>query len=215
MLERELKDGTDESFIEGIYNYLNQDINTTISNTNYTYDYIDFILTDCSKVDAIVEATKRFTDTIIALYDEEDSIGEAAFKNKYGATISEMELAMSESYYFLGQFLNDDEVNESEYLRQSFTYDLGDIALRASTALNSPELKECYEAIHEATMASQAVSYATVLVKKESLHHSVVLTNAEKWEERNYDDSGYENLLFNQRTGWSRLLKRNNIPLKF
>ena len=215
MLERELKDGTDESFIEGIYNYLNQDINTTISNTDYTYDYIDFILTDCSKVDAIVEATKRFTDTIIALYDEEDSIGETAFKNKYGATISEMELAMSESYYFLGQFLNDDEVNESEYLRQSFTYDLGDIALRASTALNSPELKECYEAIHEATMASQAVSYATVLVKKESLHHSVVLTNAEKWEERNYDDSGYENLLFNQRTGWSRLLKRNNIPLKF
>jgi hypothetical protein len=53
------------------------------------------------------------------------------------------------------------------------------------------------------------------MVSKKKLHHSVVLTNAEKWEERNYDDSGYEELLFDKRTGWSRLLKRNNIPLKF
>jgi hypothetical protein len=215
VLERELKDGSEEAFIEGIHGYLYQDINTTISNTDYVYDRIDFILTDCRKVDAIVDATKRFTDTIIDLYDEEEKIGEDAFKTKYGATIADMELAMADSYYFLGCFLKDEEIYESEYLRQSFTYDLGDIAKRASSALNSSKLKSAYEDIHTATMESQAVCYATTLVKKEQLHHSVSFTNAEKWEERNYDDSGYDELLFNQRTGWSRFLKRNNVPLKF
>lgn len=215
VLERELKDGSEEAFIEGIHGYLYQDINTTISNTDYVYDRIDFILTDCRKVDAIVDATKRFTDTIIDLYDEEEKIGEDAFKTKYGATIADMELAMADSYYFLGCFLKDEEIYESEYLRQSFTYDLGDIAKRASSALNSSKLKSAYEDIHTATMESQAVCYATTLVKKEQLHHSVSFTNAEKWEERNYNDSGYDELLFNQRTGWSRFLKRNNVPLKF
>lgn len=214
-LERELTDGSDEAFVQGIYSYLHEDINTTIANTQYVYDRIDFVLTDCTKVDAIVEAIKEFADTLIALYDEEESIGEDAFKAKYGATIAELEQSLADSYYFLGQFMSDKEVYESEYLRQSFTYDLGDIAKRASTTLNSPKLKECYEAIHTTTVASQAVSYATAVVDKSTLHHSIVLTNAEKWEERGYEESGYENLLFNQRTGWSRLLKRNNIPLKF
>lgn len=215
MLERELKDGSDEAFTEGIYGYLYQDINTTISNTDYVYDRIDFMLTDCRKVDAVVNATKVFTDTIIALYDEEESIGEEAFKTKYGATIAEMEMAMAESYYFLGYFLDDSDIYESEYLRQSFTYDLGDIAKRASSALNSTKLKESYEDLHAASTESQAVCYATTLVNKKELHHSVTFTNAEKWEERNYDESGYEESLFDQRTGWSRLLKRNNVPLKF
>ena len=215
MLERELKDNSDESFIVGINDYLSNGINTTISNTDHVYDRIDFTLTDCKKVDAIIETTKSFTDTIIALYDEEEKIGEEAFKSKYGATIADMELAMADSYHFLGQFMDDDEINSSEYIRQSFTYDLGDIALKASSALNSTPLKNAYEALHKASQDAQAVCYTTTMVNKKKLHHSVVLTNAEKWMERNYDESGYEELLFNKRTGWSRLLKRNNIPLKF
>lgn len=215
MLERELKDNSDESFVVGINDYLSNGINTTISNTDHVYDRIDFTLTDCRKVDGIIEATKSFTDTIIALYDEEKKIGEEAFKSKYGATIADMELAMAESYHFLGQFMDEDEINESEYIRQSFTYDLGDIALKASSALNSTALKNAYEVLHKASQDAQSVCYTTTMVNKKKLHHSIVLTNAEKWKERNYDDSGYEELLFNKRTGWSRFLKRNNIPLKF
>lgn len=215
MLERDIKDNSDQTFVSGINDYLNNGINTTISNTDHVYDRIDFTLTDCKKVDGILEATKNFTDTIIALYDEEESIGEEAFKQKYGATIADMELSMAESYYFLGQFMSDQDIYESEYIRQSFTYDLGDIALKASEALDNDKLKSAYEALHKASQDAQSVCYTTTMVSKKKLHHSVVLTNAEKWEERNYDDSGYEELLFDKRTGWSRLLKRNNIPLKF
>lgn len=215
MLERDIKDNSDQTFVSGINDYLNNGINTTISNTDHVYDRIDFTLTDCKKVDGILEATKNFTDTIIALYDEEESIGQEAFKQKYGATIADMELSMAESYYFLGQFMSDQDIYESEYIRQSFTYDLGDIALKASEALDNDELKSAYEALHKASQDAQSVCYTTTMVSKKKLHHSVVLTNAEKWEERNYDDSGYEELLFDKRTGWSRLLKRNNIPLKF
>lgn len=215
MLERDIKDNSDQTFVSGINDYLNNGINTTISNTDHVYDRIDFTLTDCKKVDGILEATKNFTDTIIALYDEEKSIGEEAFKQKYGATIADMELSMAESYYFLGQFMSDQDIYESEYIRQSFTYDLGDIALKASEALDNDKLKSAYEALHKASQDAQSVCYTTTMVSKKKLHHSVVLTNAEKWEERNYDDSGYEELLFDKRTGWSRLLKRNNIPLKF
>lgn len=215
MLERDIKDNSDQTFVSGINDYLNNGINTTISNTDHVYDRIDFTLTDCKKVDGILEATKNFTDTIIALYDEEESIGQEAFKQKYGATIADMELSMAESYYFLGQFMSDQDIYESEYIRQSFTYDLGDIALKASEALDNDKLKSAYEALHKASQDAQSVCYTTTMVSKKKLHHSVVLTNAEKWEERNYNDSGYEELLFDKRTGWSRLLKRNNIPLKF
>lgn len=215
MLERDIKDNSDQTFVSGINDYLNNGINTTISNTDHVYDRIDFTLTDCKKVDGILEATKNFTDTIIALYDEEESIGQEAFKQKYGATIADMELSMAESYYFLGQFMSDQDIYESEYIRQSFTYDLGDIALKASEALDNDKLKSAYEALHKASQDAQSVCYTTTMVSKKKLHHSVVLTNAEKWEERNYDESGYEELLFDKRTGWSRLLKRNNIPLKF
>ena len=215
MLERELEDDSDEAFIKGIYNYLNQDINTTITNTDYVYESIDFILTDSRKVDAIVEATKEFTDAIIALYDENDAIGEEAFVAKYGGSIADMEQKMAESYFFLGQYMNDKEINETEYLRQSFTYDLADVASKAASALNNEDLKRMAETIHKTSMEAQSVSYATITVNKSKLHHSVTFTNAEKWAERNYDDSGYEDGLFDQRTGWSRLLKRNNSPLKY
>lgn len=215
MLEREIADNEDKTFVQGIYDYLNQDINTTITVTDYIYDSIDFILTDCRKVDAIVEATKVFTDIIIDLYDESDRVGDDAFKAKYGATIADMEAELSKSYYFLGQFMSEIEINYTEYLRQSFTYDLGDIASRAASVLNHDALKAAAETIHNVSRESQAVCYATPSVNKSKLHHSVTFTNAQKWVERNYEESGYESSLFDQHTGWSRFLKRNNVPLKY
>ena len=215
MFERELEDDSDEAFVAGIQNYLTQDINTTITNTDYIYESIDFILTDCRKVEAIVEATKEFTDAILALYDESDAIGEDAFKAKYGASISDMEQKMAMSYFFLGQFMSAEEIYDTEYLRQSFTYDLGDIARKAASAFNNADLNAKAEALRKASKAAQSVCYATITVNKNNLHHSVTFTNAAKWEERNYDESGYEDSIFDQRTGWSNFLKRNNVPLKF
>jgi hypothetical protein len=173
------------------------------------------MLTDCRKVDPIIEATKAFTDNIIRLYDESDSIGDDAFKNKYGATITEMETYLAKSYFFLGQFMLSSEIYDTEYLRQSFTYDIGDIASRAAEMINDDQLKSSAEAVHNTSREAQAVCYATTMVNKSKLHHSVTFTNATKWEERNYEDSGYEMSLFDQRTGWSRFLKRNNVPLEF
>ena len=204
-----------KDFVKGIYNYLNQDINTTITNTDYVYDSIDFMLTDCRKVDNIIVATKEFTDAIIALYDENDAIGDEAFVEKYGASIAAMEQSMASSYYFLGRYMSDQEIYETEYLRQSFTYDIGSIASKAASALNSEELTAKANALHRASKEAQSVCYGTIMVNTSDLHHSVAFTNAQKWKERNYDDSGYEDMLFDQRTGWSRLLKRNNVPLKF
>lgn len=215
MLEREIVDNTDETFIQGIHDYLYQDINTTITNTDYIYDRIDFMLTDCSKVDPIVETTKEFTDIIIGLYDESDAIGDDAFKAKYGATIAELETELAKSYYFLGQFMSEIEIDYTEYLRQSFTYDLGDIANRAASVLNHKDLKSVAETLHSVSHEAQAVCYATPTVAKSRLHHSVTFTNAQKWKERNYEESGYESSLFDQRTGWSRFLKRNNTPLRY
>lgn len=215
MLERDLENDSDEAFIDGIYDYLYQDINTTITNTEYVYDSIDFMLTDSYKVDAIVEAIKEFTDAIMALYDESDAIGEEAFVAKYGASISDMEQKMAESYFFLGQYMSGEEIDQTEYLRQSFTYDIGDIASKAVSVFNLEELKAKADAISKRSKESQSVCYATIMVEKNTLHHSVTFTNAEKWAERNYADSGYEDSLFDQRTGWSRLLKRNNAPLRF
>lgn len=215
MLEREIDNDSDEDFIQGIYDYLYQDINTTIASTDYIYDRIDFMLTDCRKVNSIVDATKRVTDIIIDLYDESDRIGDNAFKAKYGATIAEMETELAKSYYFLGQFMSEIEINYTEYLRQSFTYDLGDIASRAASVFNHEALKAAAENLHTVSMAAQAVCYATPTVSKSKLHHSVTFTNAQKWAERNYEESGYESSIFDQRTGWSRFLKRNNTPLKY
>lgn len=215
ILEREIDNNSDEEFIQGIYDYLYQDINTTITMTDYIYDRIDFMLTDCRKVNPIVDATKRFTDIMIDLYDESDRIGDNAFKAKYGATIAEMEAELANAYYFLGQFMAEIEINYTEYLRQSFTYDLGDIAKRAASVINHAELKTAAETLHNVSVEAQAVCYATPMVNKSLLHHSVTFTNATKWEERNYEESGYESSLFDQRTGWSRFLKRNNTPLKF
>ena len=215
MLEREIDNDSDEDFIQGIYDYLYQDINTTIASTDYIYDSIDFMLTDCRKVNSIVDATKRVTDIIIDLYDESDRIGDNAFKAKYGATIAEMETELAKSYYFLGQFMSEIEINYTEYLRQSFTYDLGDIASRAASVFNHEALKAAAENLHTVSMAAQAVCYATPTVSKSKLHHSVTFTNAQKWAERNYEESGYESSIFDQRTGWSRFLKRNNTPLKY
>lgn len=215
MLERDLEDDSDKVFVDGIYNYLYQDINTTITNTDYIYESIDFVLTDSRKVDNIVQATKEFTDAIMALYDENDAIGEELFAAKYGATISDMEQKMAGAYFFLGRYMSDKEFYETEYLRQSFTYDIGDIASKAASVFNLEELKAKADAIHKASKESQSVCYATITVDKNKLHHSVTFTNAEKWAERNYDESGYEDSIFDQRTGWSRLLKRNNVPLKF
>ena len=215
MLERDMTDDSDGALEKGVYTYLNQDINTTIANSDYSFESIDFMLTDCRKVDGILQATKEFTDAIISLYDENDVIGDEAFAQKYGATIADMEQKMAQSYYFLGQYMKDDEIYRTEYLRQSFTYDLGDIARKAASALNSATLEAKADALHKASQSAQAVCYATIKVDKSNLHHSVAFTNAEKWEERNYAESGYEDSIFDQRTGWSRLLKRNHVPLKF
>ena len=144
-----------------------------------------------------------------------DRIGDNAFKAKYGATIAEMETELAKSYYFLGQFMSEIEINYTEYLRQSFTYDLGDIASRAASVFNHEALKAAAENLHTVSMAAQAVCYATPTVSKSKLHHSVTFTNAQKWAERNYEESGYESSIFDQRTGWSRFLKRNNTPLKY
>lgn len=215
ILEGDVTNNSDETFIAGIQDYLYQDINTTITNTGYVYDDIDFMLTDCRKVEDILLATKSFTDTIIDLYDESDMIGNEAFKAKYGATIEDMEAKMAESYYFLGRFMSDIEIFTTEYLRQSFTYDIGDIASKAASVINHSGLKTAADAIHKTSLAAQAVCYATPKVNKNKLHHSVTFTNAEKWAERNYEKSGYEDSIFDKRTGWSRLLKRNNSPIKY
>ena len=47
------------------------------------------------------------------------------------------------------------------------------------------------------------------------VYYGVTLTNGEKWVERGYEEAGYEDTKFDQTTGWSHFLKRNNIEVAY
>lgn len=175
---------------------------------------LDLIFTDTSRIAALNESIRLFTNEVIKLYDEEAEIGAEAMAAKYGATITDLEAEIGDAYNFLWEHQAGGEIDENSYMRQSFTCDIVDIAARAARALHTPELEAAATLIKERARDARIKSY-TQDMRIEDIYYGVTLTNSTEWEAKEYEAAGYCSTLFDTTTGWSRLLRRNNITLRY
>ena len=97
----------------------------------------------------------------------------------------------------------------------AFTYDLVDIARRAAAATDDEALTRAAAEVESAAKEARLLNLTTKLRGIEEVYYGITLTNAQMWTERQYSEAGYEATMFDQRTGWSRFLKRNNIVLQY
>ena len=176
---------------------------------------VDFSITDSRYVASLNESIRSFADVVDGLYDEQESIGKEAFEARYGATMEEVESAVAGAYYYITAYLNAEAMETTEYLRMAFTYDLVDIVRRASRAIRCEALATAAAEVEQAARSARRINYTTQLEEIGEVFYGVTLTNGEQWEARGYESAGYEDTLFDKTTGWSRLLKRNNITLGY
>jgi hypothetical protein len=86
---------------------------------------------------------------------------------------------------------------------------------RASRAITCEALATAAAEVEQAARSARRINYTTQLEEIGEVFYGVTLTNGEQWEARGYESAGYEDTLFDKTTGWSRLLKRNNITLRY
>ncbi len=214
MALRSIKGDKDGEFVEALREYMGY-IKMDIGLQDLTREKVDFSITDSAQVARLNEAIKSFADVVDALYDEQEGIGATAFEAKYGATMEDVENKVSDSYYYIEAYLDAEAMETTEYLRMAFTYDLVDIVRRASRAITCEALATAAAEIEQSARSARIVNYTTQLDKIREVFYGVTLTNSEQWVARGYDKAGYEDTLFDKTTGWSRLLKRNNITLRY
>ena len=210
----DMEEPGDEAFIAAMENYYT-DIADLMMLYSEDESSLDIILTDTRRIEAINKAIKRLTDAIVALYEEEANIGAEAMEQKYGGSIATLEASLSQSYNFLTTHLDDEEIAETEYMRQSFTCDLADVATRAAVAIDSPELVTAANDVISRCWEAQKIYYAQGLWDIEKVSYAITLTNSQRWISYGYDRGGYCETLFDQTTGWSRFLSINTIELRY
>ena len=211
---RSIKSRDEAEYIEAMKEYMSY-VRMDIRLLELENEKVDFCITNCGAIAALNEAIREFTDRLMMLYNEEARLGEDSFREIYGCSMSDVEAAISKAYYFMGAHLNDEEMLNTEYLRMAFSYDLVDITRRAAGAISSEELKQCAQRVLECARSARRIEYSTSLEGIGEVFYGVTLTNSEQWVARGYDIAGYEDTLFDRTTGWSRLLKRNNIELRY
>lgn len=211
---RRVKNDTDEEFVAAMKEYLNNikvDINSkSDSNESLAEESLDFSLTDASKVAALNANIKDFTDALISIYDRADNDAEADAE-----AVMAIEEALAEAYYFISAHTPAEEMATTEYIRMAFTYDLVDIARRAAAATDDEALTRTAAEIESAAKEARLLNLTTKLSGIKEVYYGITLTNAQMWAERQYSEAGYEATMFDQRTGWSRFLKRNNVVLQY
>jgi hypothetical protein len=211
---RSIKSCDEAEYIEAMKEYMSY-VRMDIRLLELENEKVDFCITNCGAIAALNEAIREFTDRLMMLYNEEARLGEDSFREIYGCSMSDVEAAISKAYYFMGAHLNDEEMLDTEYLRMAFSYDLVDITRRAAGSISSEELKQCAQRVLECARSARRIEYSTSLEGIGEVFYGVTLTNSEQWVARGYDIAGYEDTLFDRTTGWSRLLKRNNIELRY
>lgn len=175
---------------------------------------LDLVLTDSHEVAQLDEAIATLADGIDDLYNKEEEIGSEAMMAAYGGTIANLETMVGGAYNFLEAHNDDEPITEMEYMRQSFTFDIVDIATRAATAIPTPGLCAAAEEVRTRAEAARKMFYVQG-VDERDIFYGVTLTNSHEWEAKGYDEAGYCNTLFDKTTGWSRFLRRNNIALRY
>lgn len=175
---------------------------------------LDVVLTETREIASLNKAIAMLTDNIEQLYEKEAEIGSEAMMAECGGTIANLETMVGNAYNFLEAHSHDEEITEMEYMRQSFTFDIVDIATRAATAIPTPELRSAADKVRTTAEAARRM-YCVQGVDKRDIFYGVTLTNSREWAAKEYEVAGYCHTLFDKTTGWSRFLRRNNIALKY
>lgn len=200
---REIEEQSNEAFIDAIGGYLDN-IKLDIELKMLSDEVLDFSLTDTREVAALNGEIKRLTAMLLSLYDKADS-----------ATIAKCEEELAKAYYYIAAHSSSEEMAQTEYLRMAFTYDIVDIARRAAVAIGDSESSDIASALALQAARARVLNYTTTLKGVDEVYYGVTLTNGEKWVERGYAEAGYEDTKFDQTTGWSHFLKRNNIEVAY
>lgn len=207
------KEGAEE-FVEAMKEYMGY-IKMDMRLLDLQGEKVDFSITDCNHVEELNGAIREFTDALITLYDESDTLGGSSFADKYGCSIADIEGAMADAYYFISAHLTKEEMTSTEYMRMAFTYDLVDLTTKVAETSGITELIEAAKKIDYASRLARIINYTTRLHDIEEVFYGITLTNSEQWVARKYAEGGYCETLFDKLTGWSRLLMRNNVELQY
>lgn len=209
---RSIKHDSDEAFEEAMEDLMNS-IEVELKLLSDPEIVIDYSITDTSKVAVLNETIREFTDQLISLYDEEAEIGAEAMRTKYGASITEIEAELSNAYSYVASHLSPEEFAETEYVRQSFTYDIVDIAKRAASAIDLATLSNAATRLEQRAAEARIINCTLGVTGVRATYYGVSFTNSENWLARDYEGGGYLTTEFDLATGWSRLLRINNTEL--
>ena len=197
----------DMSLVEAVTHYLDQDYDMWWSQNLLA---IDHTLTKCSSVAALNDAIREFTDVVVALYDEEMTIGADAMLTRYGFTAADLDEALSGAYYPVNATFSESDIKALEWYRMDYAFDIVDIATKVAAATQHSDVIRTAENIKSAAAAAITYQRDANLLAVERVYYTALLVNQSQWASLGLESAGYENTAFDIATGWSRLLKANN-----
>ena len=197
----------DMSLVEAVTQYIDQDYDMWWSQNLLA---IDHTLTKCSDVAALNDAIREFTDVVVALYDEEMTIGADAMLTRYGFTAADLDEALSGAYYPVNATFSESDIKALEWYRMDYAFDIVDIATKVAAATQHSDVIRTAENIKSAAAAAITYQRDANLLAVERVYYTALLVNQSQWVSLGLESAGYENTAFDIATGWSRLLKRNN-----
>lgn len=197
----------DMSLVEAVTQYIDQDYDMWWSQNLLA---IDHTLTKCSDVAALNDAIREFTDVVVALYDEEMTIGADAMLARYGFTAADLDEALSGAYYPVNATFSESDIKALEWYRMDYAFDIVDIATKVADATQHSDVIRTAENIKSAAAAAITYQCDANLLAVERVYYTALLVNQSQWASLGLESAGYENTAFDIATGWSRLLKANN-----
>lgn len=207
----ELEERGNEAFLTAMESYMT-DASEQMALYNDQESVLDLIFTDTTRIALLNKAIGDLRNEIVTLYELEQEIGVEAMKERYGGSIANLEVILSDAYNFLTTHESDEEIADMEYMRQSFTFDIVDIARRAATAI--PELSATAEEVAQRAAEARTM-YCIESTETIDVYYGVTLTNKGEWKAKGYEAAGYTATSFDKATGWSQFLRRNNIAMKY
>ena len=197
----------EKSIVEAVTQYIDQDYDMWWSQNLLA---IDHTLTKCSNVAALNDAIREFTDVVVALYDEEMTIGADAMLARYGFTAADIDKALGGAYYPVNASFSENDIKDLEWYRMDYAFDIVDIATKVAAATQHSDVIRTAENIKSAAAAAITYQCDANLLAVERVYYTALLVNQSQWASLGLESAGYENTAFDIATGWSRLLKANN-----
>ena len=197
----------EKSIVEAVTHYLDQDYDMWWSQNLLA---IDHTLTKCSGVAALNDAIREFTDVVVALYDEEMTIGADAMLARYGFTAADIDKALGGAYYPVNATFSESDIKALEWYRMDYAFDIVDIATKVAAATQHSDVIRTAENIKSAAAAAITYQRDANLLAVERVYYTALLVNQSQWASLGLESAGYRDTTFDRVTGWSRLLKRNN-----